>query len=94
MKLLLILCLIFFVSCRDNNKNIIDVNDIDEKIHIGMSKDEVIRKFKQPKDSIFNDLAGPEEYPYYYVYDTNDFSGYTLKISFDGENKVSHYIVD
>lgn len=94
MRLSTILFCLILISCNTREGNIIDVNDIDKKIHIGMSKEEVKRKFKQPKDSIFNDLANPNDYPYYYVYETNNFSGYTLKISFNKENKVSHFIVD
>lgn len=92
-SLIILFCLTLF-SCINKDGNIIDVRNLNEKIHIGMPKDEIIRKFKQPKDSVFNDLAGSEEYPYYYVYDTNDFSGYTLKILFDLDNKVSYYTLN
>ena len=92
-SLIILFCLILF-SCNNKNRNIVDVSNLNEKIHIEMSKNEIIQKFGKPKDSLFNDLAHPKEYPYYYVYDTNNFSGYTLKIFFDSENKVSRYLLD
>ena len=93
MRVLLIFLIILFSSCLFNkDKNVVDVSNISEKIYIGMSKNDLIEKLGLPKDSIMSEII--EEGIYYYKYDTNDFTGYTLKIWFNSENQVSYYRVD
>ena len=92
MKNLILLCIIGFMifSCFGKSGNVIDLNNLDDKIHIGMSKIEVVDSIGVPKDSVFSE----NNKNFYYRYDTNDFTGYTLKIWFDRDNKVEYYRVD
>lgn len=93
MKKYIVILAILCVSCFSRkDENIVDLKNIDEKIYIGMSKKGVIDKIGIPKDSIMSEII--EEGNYYYRYDTNDFTGYTLKIWFDSENLISYYRID
>ena len=94
MRRIFIVSIIVFIlaySCRDNsNRNIINVTNIEKKLHKGMTKSSVLNKFGVPKDSIMS-----EKYlNYFYIYDTNDFTGYTLKIWFNKEQEVINFRVD
>ena len=94
MRRIFIVSIIVFIlaySCRDNsNRNIINVTNIEKKLHKGMTKSSVLNKFGVPKDSIMS-----EKYlNYCYIYETNDFTGYTLKIWFNKEQEVINFRVD
>jgi len=69
----------------------VNVENIENKIFEGMLKKKLIEKIGYPKDSVISERL--EEGNYIYIYETNDFTGYTLKIWFDN-NKVSHYRID
>lgn len=93
MKILVIILIILSTSCLSRkDKNIINVNTIEEKIYIGMPKKELIERIGKPKDSILSDRL--EKGNYYYNYYTNDLTGYTLTIWFNSDNKVSRYSID
>lgn len=93
MKKIIVFLILLCASCfLDKGENIVDLKNIDEKIYVGMSKKEVIEKIGIPKDSILSEII--EDGNNYYIYDTNDFTGYTLKIWFDSENLISYYRVD
>lgn len=91
MKKLLVIVLLLLISCKNNDESIVDVSNIDKEIHIGMAKKELIRTLGKPKDSVLLETGLKN---YYYIYETNDFTGYTLKIRFDEKNEISHYLVD
>lgn len=92
MRLSIILFCLILVSCNNREGNIIDVSTLNEKINTSMTKDEVIEKIGLPKDSLI--WGDPESSYYYFLYNTNDFSGYTLKIIFDKDDKVRFYRID
>lgn len=88
MKTVVIILVILCTSCLSRkDENIVNVNNIEEEIYIGMPKKDLIKKIGIPKDSIMSDVF--EKDHYYYVYDTNDFTGYTLKIWFNSNNTIS-----
>lgn len=93
MRIIIIVIAILCASClSDKDKNIVIVNNIDEKIYIGMPKKDLIEKIGTPKDSVISDRV--EKGNYIYIYDTNDFTGYTLKVWFNSNNEISRYRVD
>lgn len=92
MRKYLIIVLICFTACfPKKHKNIVDVSHIDDRIAIGMTKAALVKEIGHPKDSL---SSNREEETYYFIYDTNDFTGYTLKVWFNNEDEVTHYRVD
>ena len=79
-KLIVIIVLIIFISCENKKKK----ESVDElfalkNIQIGMSKQKVIQNIGYPRDSTLmkNHL---NELTTIYQYETNNFSGYSLKV--------------
>ena len=93
MRVIFVLFLVLCSSCLSRQDgNIVSLKNIEDKIFKGMPKNDLIEKFGSPKDSVISEIL--EEGNYIYIYDTDDFSGYTLKIWFDNNNEVSHYRID
>ena len=79
-KLIVIIVIIIFFSC-DNKKKKGSVDELFalKNIQIGMSKQKVIQNIGYPRDSTLmkNHL---NELITIYQYETNNFSGYSLKV--------------
>ena len=91
-KLIIILAVLTF-SCVNKKSRFVDVSNINEIIKIKMSKKELIEKIGIPKDSVLSE-KDKEHNIYDYQYDTNDFSGYTLKVWFNKDQEVINFRVD
>lgn len=93
MKIIFVLLVVFCSSCLSRqDRNIVNVENIENKIFEGMPKKNLIEKIGYPKDSVISE--GLEEGNYIYIYETNDFTGYTLKIWFNNNNEVFRYRID
>lgn len=91
-KIFLTILIINFVSCFERNNQGIDVGEIDDTIYLGMSKHELMNRLGKPKDSIQSFKTNYNSH--IYIYETNDFTGYTLKVWFNEENKITNFRVD
>lgn len=93
MKIVLIFLLILCTSCFSRkDKNVVNVNTIDEKIYNGMKKERVIETLGYPKDSLQWETSNNIEY--YFLYDTNDLFGYRLTITFNNKDEIVFYRID
>lgn len=93
-KHLTILVIIIFNSClKRPEKKSVEENFALNNIKKGMTKKEVIRKIGMPIDSV--DMYNSENvFLKIYSYDTNNFSGYSLKIIFDDKDIVDDVMMD
>ncbi len=93
-KELLIFIILFFVSCQSKSKKeYVDEGYALENIKEGMTRKEVIKKIGMPKDSV--EMYNSENvFRKIYSYDTNNFSGYSLKIIFNNKDSVDGINLD
>jgi len=92
-RIIFVVLITLCTSCLSrHDRNIVDVTNIDREIYSGMTKKDLIKKIGMPKDSMISERL--EEGNYIYRYETNDFTGYTLKIWFNDKNEITHYRVD
>lgn len=84
--LILLFCLF---SCFEKRENVVYVNNIDDRIYIGMTKEDLKREIGEPADSITSKFD-----KYMFMYYTNDFSDYRLHIYFDEDVRVKSYHID
>ena len=87
-----LLCLIsiLLISCFEKRENEVNVHHVDDRISIGMTKEELKKEIGEPADSIHTESIGC----YHLMYFTNDFSDYRLNVYFDCDDKVIMYTVD
>lgn len=78
-------------SCFEKRENEVYVNNIDDRIHVGMTKEDLKKEIGEPMDSTTTDYRLGK---YRFVYYTNDFTDYRLKIYFDENDKIKSYRID
>lgn len=88
----IIVFVFFLMSCVDSSENIVNVNELNKLIYDGMHKEELLKKIGKPKDSLV--WGNSVNKNYYFIYDTDDLSGYTLKVIFNEEGIVQFYRLD
>jgi hypothetical protein len=91
-KRIIIVFVFFLISCVDRSENIVNVNELNKLVYVGMHKEELLKKIGNPKDSLV--WGNAESKNYYFIYDTNDLSGYTLKVIFNERGIVQFYRLD
>lgn len=91
-RILIILTVVFCTSCFLRRDDVVDLKNIDDKIYVGMTKEDLIKKIGIPNDSVISDIL--EKGNYIYEYETNDFTGYTLKVWFNNNNEITRYRID
>lgn len=78
-------------SCFKERENEVNVNNIDDRIHVGMTKEDLKKEIGEPADSIkTSNRLGKYEFMYF----TNDFTDYRLYIYFDENDKIISYSID
>ncbi len=89
-----IIIILLLASCQNRHKKgCIEESFALENIKKGMTKKEVVEKIGMPKDSI--EMYNSENvFRKIYSYDTNNFSGYSLKIIFDDKDIVDDVSMD
>lgn len=94
MRIKTLIIILLFISCQNNSqKGFIDQNVAFKIIKVGMTKNEVIKKIGMPLDSI--EMYNSDNiFKKVYSYNTNNFSGYSLKIVFDNKNIIEEIYMD
>ncbi len=93
-KHLITIVIITLFSCQGKpEKGYIEENFALKNIQKGMTRKEVIEKIGMPKDSV--DMYNSESaFRKIYSYETNNFSGYSLKIIFNDKDIVDDISID
>ena len=86
--------MIFFllISCFEKRENEVNVNNIDDRIRIGMTKEDLKKEIGVPADSTM--MENNKNKVSIYMYYTNDFSDYRLRVFFDENDKIKTYRID
>lgn len=87
-----LLLLLLSISCFEKRENEVYVNNIDNRIYVGMTKENLKKEIGEPADSTM--INNNERKTHSYMYYTNDFTDYRLRVFFDENDKIKSYRID